>query len=192
MQVRAPTADERYETKGDLWTCVVCSEAYPVSQMRFQDGIEGDQRCPNDYAANGGELARDLMRAAASELAAQMTERYAAPSRFGIWLDDRTLTALIDFSARPVVLHRGGAAVALTIAGSNLAADDVIVYGHAGITDSVAPSLTPVTYGSDGNALTPFVDVLVLTVAASVAVPIGLYSMTYDDTEYRNCFDVRG
>jgi len=81
--------------------------------------------------------------------------------------------------------------VALTIHGTNLASDDTYSYGHAGITNASAPVFTAVTYDSDGNALTPFVDVLVLTVQASVAVPIGLYALTYEDTVYRNVFDVR-
>ena len=55
----------------------------------------------------------------------------------------------------------------------------------------LSPALTPVTYDSDGNALDPFVDVLVLTVQASLAVTVGLYALTYEGDVYQRCFDVR-
>lgn len=193
QRIAAMNHEQRFRTSPDeeLWSCVVCGEMWLSRQIRFQDGVESDRRCPNHYAVNGGSIARDLRRAAASDLAASLTERHAEPPLFGGWFDDTTLAALVEFSAKPLLLTRGGPAVVLTIQGTNLAADDTIVYGHAGITDSVAPALTPVTYDSDGNALTPFVDVLVLTVQASVAVPVGLYALTYEGDVYQRCFDVR-
>lgn len=193
MPIAAMTHEQRFRSSPneELWRCVICDTLWPSRQIRFQDGIESDRRCPNHYAPDGGEIARDLRRAAASELAASLTAQYAAPPLYGGWADPTTAAALLTFSARPLRLSRGGPAVALTIEGTNLAADDEITYGHAGVTDSVAPALTPVTYDSDGNALTPFVDVLALTVQASVAVPAGLYALIYEGGTYQRCFDVR-
>lgn len=174
------------------YACVICFERWPETQMRVQDGIESDRRCPNHFEPNGGKIARDLDRAAAAEIASAITMEFAEPPRFPFefdpWDDVRSLDT---FSPEPRRLTIGGAAAALTITGQQLASTDAISYGHAGITNSIAPALTPVTYDSDGNALTPFRDVLVLTVQASGAVPAGLYSLTYADTIYYNVFDVR-
>jgi len=184
------TREERLS--GDLWTCVVCSEPWPAKRMRFQDGIESDRRCPNCYEENGGGIARDLDRAAAANLAAAITEQYAAPPIFGGWFDGTDeVCVLTEFDPEPRRLTRGGASATLTISGSGLAATDTITYGHAGITNASAASLTPVTYDSEGNPESPYEDVLVLTVQASVAVPAGLYSLVYNDVTYRNIFDVR-
>lgn len=187
------TPEERFSSSVDdeLWACGVCAAMWPSKQMHFQDGIESDRRCPNHFAAKGGELARTLAQAAASEKAAAITSQYAAPPKFPGWLDGTPPAALVEFSARPLTLVRGGPSAVLTIDGTNLATDDTIEYGHAGITDAVAPALTPVTYDGDGNALAPFVDVLVLTVQASVAVPLGFHSLTYEGSEYDATFDVR-
>jgi len=193
MRIQPMTPEERFRSSPDdeLWACVVCGNPWLSRQMRFQDGLEDDRRCPNHFAPNGGEVARDLQRAQASEEAAAMTERYSAPPAFPGWFDETELPALVEFSDRPVILRRGGASVVLTIQGTNLALDDAITFGHAGITSAVSPALTPVTYDSDGNPQTPFVDILVLTVQASVAVPIGLYELAYDGNVYRDVFDVR-
>lgn len=172
--------------------CSICTERWPVRQIQAQDGIESDRRCPNHFEPNGGSLARDLDRAAASDISTAITMRFAEPPKFPFEFDPWDDVRVLDsFSPEPRRLTAGGAAAVLTITGSNLASNDTIVYGHAGITNSVAPALTPVTYDSDGNALTPFHDVLVLTVQASIAVPPGLYKLTYEDAVYYNIFDVR-
>lgn len=176
--------------ESQCWTCVVCSERWPESRMRFQDGIENDRRCPNCYEEGGGGIARDKDRAAASELAAQITEKFAAPPKFPFWFDETSsVAALLSFSPEPRRLTIGGGTQTLTITGTGLASTDTIEYGHAGITATA--SLTPVTYDSNGNAESPYVDTLVLTAQASGGVPAGLYSLTYNDVVYRNVFDVR-
>ncbi len=193
MRTAAMTPEERFNSsvEDELWACGVCATMWPARQMKFQDGIESDRRCPNHFAPQGGELARTLREAAASEKASVMTSQYAAPPKFPGWLDGTPPAGLVEFRYRPLLLVRGGASAVLTIDGTNLATTDTITYVHAGITNAIAPALTPVTYDSDGNALTPFVDVLVLTVQASVAVPLGFHSLTYNDNEYGNVFDVR-
>jgi hypothetical protein len=174
------------------WTCVVCSERWPEKRMRFQDGIESDRRCPNCYEDGGGTIARNLDRAAAADIAARITEQYAAPPRFPGWFDETdAVVVLTTFTPEPRRLTRGGASETLTIKGSGLATTDTIEYGHAGITNASAAALTPVTYDGDGNPESPYEDTLVLTVHASGAVPVGLYSLTYNDVVYRNVFDVR-
>ncbi len=172
--------------------CVICTERWPERLIQAQDGIESDRRCPNCFEPNGGTIARDLDRAAAAELASSITERFAAPPRFPFEFDPWSEVRVLDtFSPEPLRLTRGGAAAALTITGQQLAASDTVTYGHAGLTNSVAPALTVVTYDSDGNALTPFRDVLVLTVQASGAVPAGLYGLVYEGSTYYGVFDVR-
>lgn len=172
--------------------CVLCSERWPERQMFLQDGIAEDHRCPNCYEPNGGKIERDLQRAAASELAAAITTRFASPARFPEWLDAITSVRVLDsFTPEPRRLTVGGSSAVLTITGSGLTATDTIVYGHAGITNAVSPLLVPVTYDSDGNAVSPYHDVLSLTVQASGAVPVGAYSLTYDDITYNGVFDVR-
>lgn len=186
---RTPTHEQLLT--GENWACVVCTQRWPAKQMKFQDGIESDRRCPNCYAPNGGELARTISRARASEIAGRITEEYAAPSRFPGWFDDTTDAALITFSPEPRMLTRGGSSAPLTITGTNLSATDSYSYGHAGITNASVAVLTPVTYDSDGNAVTPYVDTLVLTLQVSLAVPIGLYNLTYEGALYRGVLDVR-
>lgn len=177
---------------GDNFICVKCSERWLERDIKYQDGIESDRRCPNCYEPNGGSLARDEDRARAAELAATLSAEMERPPTWPGWLDEfNDVTLLLTFAPEPRTLTAGGASAALTITGNGLATTDTITYSHAGITDAVAASLTPVTYDSDGNAESPYWDVLVLTVQASIAVPAGLYSLTYNDVTYRNVFDVR-
>lgn len=174
------------------FTCVICSERWPESAMRIQDGIAPDRRCPNDFAPNGGSIARTQDRAAASDLAASITARYAAPPKWPGWFENTSdLRTILSFSPEPRRLTRGGASAQLTITGRNLATGDTITYGDAGITNASAAVLTPVTYDSDGNTITPHWDVLVLTVQASGATPVGLHTLEYSGQLYRNIFDVR-
>ena len=160
--------------------------------MRYQDGVESDHRCPNCFEPNGGPIQRELEGAAAKELAASISAKCAPPPKFPYWLDDLIAGGVITrFDPAPRRLTRGGSSATLTIYGSGLQTTDTIAYGHAGITNASAAVLTPVTYDSDGNALTPFEDVLVLTVQASGAVPLGYKTLTYNDVIHHNAFDVR-
>lgn len=174
------------------YACVICDERWPEKQMRVQDGIESDRRCPNHWEPNGGSIARDLDRAAASELAASITAKYAEPPKFPFSFDNFDACSAVSLlSPSPRRLTAGGSAAVLTITGTRLLSTDTIVYGHVGITNSIAAVLTPVTYDGNGNALTPFVDTLTLTVVASGAVPPGLYTLLYNSSIFRNVFDVR-
>jgi len=193
MRIAAMTADQRFRSSVDdeLWACVVCGQMWPSRQVRMQDGIASDRRCPNHYARSGGELARTLKSAEASNEAARITSRYAAPPKFPGWYDVTVLPALVEFDVRPLLLHRGGSSAVLTISGTNLTASDTLAYGHAGITNAAAPVLYPVTLDGDGNAVDPFVDILVLTVQASGGVPVGSYSLTHEGSTYSDTFSVR-
>jgi hypothetical protein len=178
---------------GNNFACVKCSERWLESEIKYQDGVESDFRCPNCYEDNGGELARDADRAAASELAALISEQHEIPPKHPGWADEFSeVCTILTFSPEPRTLTKGGASAVLTITGRNLATTDTITYGHAGITNASAASLTPVTFDSNGNTVAPHWDVLVLTVQASGAVTNGLHTLTYNDVLYRNVFDVRG
>lgn len=160
--------------------------------MHIQDGVASDHRCPNDFEPNGGTLARNRERDAASDLAASISARFAGGPKFPYDFNDYTSArTILSFSPEPRTLTRGGAAAALTITGVNLSEDDEIVYGDAGITDAGDPALTPVTYDSSGNTNAPHWDVLVLLVQASGGTPFGAHSLTYGDQTYYNVFEVR-
>lgn len=169
---------EERRKSGNNFTCVVCSERWLESEMRFQDGIESDRRCPNCYEENGGTVARDEDRARAAEEAARLSADMEIPPTYPGWFDATgDVCAISAFSSEPLRLTAGGASASLTISGTGFESGDEIEYGHAGITDASAASITSTQ--------------VTLSVQASGAVPVGLYSLTYNDITYRNVFDVR-
>src|SRR5688500_6566805 len=106
---------------GKNFVCVVCSERWLESDVRYQDGIESDRRCPNCFEPNGGFIARNLDRAAASDLAARLTEEHSRPPLWPGWFDETDeVAALLTFTPEPRTLTAGGAAAVLTITGTGL------------------------------------------------------------------------
>lgn len=163
--------------------CDLCSTAFPVDHMRVQSGLRVGVMCC--YESDGGELERDNRRATASIIAARLSAKELTPpmhnGEYYPGAPDICMTqsGVSGISPSPVVLIRGGAAVAVTVTGFGFLAADTFTYGAAGITDNSAPSLASATEWD-------------LSVHASGAMAAGLYSLTYNTTAlWQAVFDVR-
>lgn len=116
-------------------------------------------------AANVEESARRLAEAPSSVILPNLSVLETLTSTAGDWPEPTELTA-------------GGASVVVTITGYNHSSDDVIEYGHAGITDAIAPSRNVAATTTT------------LTVHASGAVPQGYYDLKFNVNPYRRFFRV--
>jgi len=163
------------------FACEICGGEFPITHMRVQSGLHVGAMCC--FEPNGGEVERDLRRAAASVLASELSAKELTPPMhdgdpfYGVEeVPAQSFVATI--SPLPVVLIRGGSAVAVTLAGNNFAATDTMTYGSAGITDATPPVLVS--------------DLLrTLSVRASALMSAALYPFTFNDTLWQNVFDVR-
>jgi methyl coenzyme M reductase alpha subunit len=172
--------EQRY--REGKFNCDICLMEWPMShQVEMRGGDRVGRLCC--FEPDGDEMARDLRRAFASRQAARIAMTRALPPRApdGVIYPGPTAIVdegyIIDIDPRPVVLSRGGAAVAVTLTAVGAAADDEIEYGAAGITDASAASLTD--------------DVWTLSVQASADMATGIYKLTYNDSIWQAVFDVR-
>lgn len=163
------------------FACDLCGGEFPIDQMRVQGGLHVGAMCC--WEPMGGSVERDLRRAAASALAAELSAKEQSPPMhdgdpyYGV--EEVTAQSFVaTITPNPVPLVRGGSAVAVSLAGNNFAASDSIVYGNAGITDASPPVLAS--------------DLLrTLSVHASGAMPAGRYPFTFNGTPWQYVFDVR-
>lgn len=114
---------------------------------------------------NVEESARRIGEAPASSLMDGVSVLETISSAFGEW-------------PIAVQLSAGGASAIITITGYNHSSADVIEYGHAGITDAVAPSRNVAATETT------------LSVHASGAVPMGYYDLRFNSLPYRLFFRV--
>lgn len=195
QDVRAVSPDlyEEQRYREGEFICDVCGDPWPRSHRRRQLGAEGGLyvgiKCC--FEPEGTAVDLDLKRAFAAKMAARIAARETQHDLRG---DDGVIypglnplagSPTIDYNGfvititpRPVVLNRGGGAVAVTLTGNGFASDDTIVYGAAGITNSTAPVLNSSTQWT-------------LSVQASGGMAVGYYTFTFNGTKWQAVFDVR-
>lgn len=164
------------------FNCDICGMPWPMShQLKMTGGLRVGRECC--YEPDGDEVDRDLRRAYAARQAARITMTRAHPPVAPDGVPYNGPLDLVDegwittITPNPIVLSRGGAAVAVTLDGVSVVASDTIAYGDAGITDAAPPSLVDNTW--------------TLSVQASVGVAVGKYTFTYNGTVWQAVFDVR-
>ena len=164
-----------------MFACQICGNEFPMKHKRIQSGLRVGVKCC--WEPNGGTIERDLRRAAAQRLAAALAAKDAVPpSRDGDYVYGiapvADLTGLVSMDPFPVVLTRGGVAVAVALTGVGFVAGDTLVYGSGDITDATSPVLVSSISRT-------------LSVEAALAMNAGRYSLTFNDTKWNYVFDVR-
>ena len=168
-----PVLSEWYESRrlaGRNFTCVLCSQRWNQDDMKLQDGQAHLRVCTHCFEENGGEFARQLDRAAASELAAALTESEARPPIHPGWFEPSVVSAVTSFTPEPLRLTRGGVSAVMTVTGTGFQSSDVIAYS-SGISDAAARIITSTS--------------VQLTLQATLAAAVGDHSITYNDILYR-------
>jgi hypothetical protein len=179
---------ERYRV-GKFY-CDLCGNPWPLSHRREQISDQGTGGAALYvgviccYEPDGGTLDRDLRRAQAASIAAQLSAKELQPP-FG--QDDvyyPGISSIVpqawitSFAPSPLILTRGGAAQSLVLTGVGFTGADVFKYGSSGITDAVPPSLVGSTQWT-------------LSVQASGGMAVGNYAMTYNLDIFQAVFNVR-
>lgn len=154
-----------YEQTGRRVCSVNCAYDPPNSALRDVVAAHAKEEGIQLTAQNVEESARRLGEAPSSVIVPSLSVLETLTSTAGDWPDPATLTA-------------GGPSIVVTVTGYNHATSDVIEYGHAGITDAIAPSR---------NAAAT---VTTLTVQASGATPAGYYDFRFNVNPYRRFFRV--
>lgn len=177
-------AEEKY--KLGKFTCDICLMQWPMTHQRLmRGGLRVGVVCC--FEADGDETERDLRRAAATLLAARRNAEMMQPPKApdGVPYAGQndlidTDAAIISIAPSPAILVKGGAPVSIVLTGVNFTATDSIVYGSAGLTNSVSPSLS----GTDQWTL---------SVAAAGGMTAGQYSLTFGPlaSVWQKVFDVR-
>lgn len=184
-------SSDRYKAQrlreGGKFVCDSCGGEFPMSHLRQQAlDISGGQTvyvgamcC---YERDGGSVQRDLRRAYAASMVAQISVReLLPPSHDGMPYYGRTQYAdpstLISFTPFPIVLTRGGASVAVAMVGVGLTSADTWTY-PSGVTDSVASVLNSAASRTS-------------TVRASALMSAGVYNLVFNGTTWVAAFDVR-
>lgn len=163
------------------FSCEICGGEFPITHMLVQSGLHVGAMCC--WEVGGGSVERDLVRAAASVRAAELSAKELTPPMkdgdpFYGTEEVPAQSFVATISPNPVMLVRGGPAVAVTLTGNNFASTDTIAYGVAGITDASAPVLVS--------------DLLrTLSVQASALMTIARYTFMFNGTLWQGVFDVR-
>lgn len=153
-----------------------------MSHLRVQkDGKRVGVVC--DHEPEGDSTERDLQRAYASKMAAILTAKHTGPrpgpnGEIYEGIAEPVESAITVISPLPVVLIRGGVAVAVSLTGVGFTASDTIVYGATGITNATPPALVSATSRT-------------LSVQASGGMATGMYTLTFNSTLFQAVFDVR-
>lgn len=136
-----------------------------------------DRSVKDTIAAHATEEGVRLTEMNVDESARRLGE---APSSVLVpgWSVLETLTSTAGNWPEPAQLTAGGSSVVVTLTGYNHSSSDTIEYGHAGITDAIAPSRNV-----DATETT-------LTVHASGGVPSGYYDLRVNELPYRKFFRV--
>lgn len=165
--------------------CDICGYPYPIDHMMIQPGDQGSRNVGRFccWEPNGSSIDRDLRAAYAEGRAAILTAKELMPPSFhgetyyGTPTEPETFSFVVEVSPSPIVLTRGGAAVAVGLTGIGFVSGDSIIYGSTGITDATPPVLV-----SDTS--------YTLSVRASGAMAAGRYSFTFNGTSWPQLFDV--
>jgi hypothetical protein len=175
--------EERY--RFGKFTCDICGNVWPMTHQRTERGGArvGVVCC---YEPDGDEFTRDIRRAAANSFAARKSVKELQPPKApdgSVYAGapefiDGLESSIISYSPSPIVLVRGGAAVAVTVVGVNFTAADTFTYGAAGITDSSPPVLVSTEEWD-------------LSVVASGAMQAGNYRLTFGNQIWQAVFNVR-
>ena len=160
----------------NYFDCEICGFPWPYSTLREQDGRDVSTLCC--FEPGGGETDRDIDRAEAAALAAELDEKNIAPESEGRIGDEGESGVTEIIPDRPIQLLRGGAAVNVTLTGWGFSAADVIGYTDPGITNAVPPVLVGTTRYD-------------LSLQAALAMARGDYDLTFNGTPFRACFRVR-
>lgn len=176
-----PTSDpvlsewnEERRLAGRNFACQRCGQRWNEADLVWQDGLYLCRaQC---YEGNGGEIERTLERARASSLAADLSAKEMRPPKQAGWSDGLNIYGITDFSAKPLVITRGGASGSLTLTGFGFTGTDTIAYDDSNITNaSVMTTDTQVS----------------LSVQASGSAARGLHVLTYNGDRYLAVVDVR-
>ena len=159
--------------------CGLCTELWPSSMMRDNDGL---RRCPDCYDTRGIFRKNEIRQYDNDRIRRKQTR----PQISRMTLDDGNIAFIRSMTnvsgtrvlpSSPLLLSRGGAAVALTLTGGNFASSNTFTYS-SGVSDNSAPSLTGTT-------------VWTLSLVASGGMAAGEWHLTFNSHTYRNILRVR-
>lgn len=169
--------------------CDICGNPFPIDHLVPQNGTDGISSSSRVgrfccWEPSGTTIERDLREAYAAAQAARLTAKESLPpshngeTYYGTPTVPESFSFVVNVIPDPIVLTRGGVAVAVSLVGNNFATTDTISYGSTGITDASAPVLV-----SDVSRT--------LSVQASALMGAGRYSFTFNGTKWPQLFDVR-
>lgn len=154
-----------YEATGRRVDTINCAYDPPDRSSKDRIAAQATEEGIMLTAQNVEESARRIGEALASSLTDGVSVLETITSSFGEW-------------PIGVQLSAGGASAIVTLGGYNHSSADVIEYGHAGITDAVAPSRNVAATETT------------LTIHVSGAVPLGYYDLRVNSLPYRQFFRV--
>lgn len=191
LRTTSPNAYREQRYREGKFICDICLMLWPMShQRKMRGGLRVGVLCC--FEPDGDSTALDLKRAYVSKIAARIAAGHAQPPKApdGVPYAGITELAAVEgitqirwgsgfTSVPPVILSRGGSAVAVRLTGFGFDEDDdEIEYGAAGITDSTSPVFDSATQIS-------------LSVQASGGMSAGEYTLTFNDTVWQAVFSVR-